>query len=1194
MANYCLASKKKVLLLICIILAKSILYSQTVDFNVNKISQCQGGNYFTFTCNATAGATSYLWSFGDGTTSTDLNPVKVYQYSGNYSVQLMATYNAVNYYINKTIEVNPEPVCSFNYYAATNTGNSYSFQSTSSINSGYINYTWDFGDSSIDFGTNPVHTFGYNGYQTVTMKALSNKGCSCSTSQTIDVTVSVANVINSMGYSINNTTQCLNNNSFFFNNYSNSISGATYSWDFGDGTTSTNFSPTHVYNSSGNFIVSLIAHVSGNDILKKQTVTVLPKPQVTISSNGSNICPGNTVNFNANTTNTAGYISYQWIVNNQHVGSNSASYSNSALQNGDIVRCIMSTNNTCWNSVTDTSNPITISIVSTSIPTVSISSNIYNVCFGNAVKINSIVSDNTAVLDYNFKVNGVSIQTGTSTNFSSNILTDSQRITLAVTVGNACMPSTVINSNTIVFRFNNGAGNVWTGNIDANITNTGNWCYGTIPSNIDIQSIGNNRYPVLQSDLTVHDLNLSAGTFINLGSHTLTITGSVNGNGTIKGSLNANLIINSTQNNLLNFDTTATNNSINNLTVSNSNVTLLSNLKIYGVLSIPSGTFDANNKLLTFVSNTLGTASLDKVNDGIHGTFINGNNVVIQRYHINKRAWMFLTAPLTTYGTNYTGDIKSNWQKGTYITGPSNNTAGGLDAGTNNNYSMFTWLGNSGWTPITNTIANNTLMGNAGGSTADNKAFYFFLRGDRTVSPSQGIGASSDVTLEAKGAIQTGTKYFALPSVGTFAFVANPYPAPIDLDKFLSDNANLATAGIGASTIYYWDPNCSGTGGYTTAFHSPASGWVFSSKNNLNNRPRTIQSGQAFFVFKNGASTVVFNESQKNTDSSNNNLFGSNQVQTIKVNLSKGNTYIDGIAGLYDNTYSKAVIAPGEDASKFWGNEEGVGIVSNAKYLSIEARPAVSTTDTMYLYLNKMTVGSTYNFDVSGINIPANLNGYLVDKYLHKSIALNFNDSSKISFLIDTNAGSKSASRFMIVLNNNTSLPVDNLTISAEKLDNTALVKWSNTTENQIDHYSVESSNNGKEFKSIYSTTIQHNATGNYSFVDQSINNATVQYYRIKAVEKDGSFHYSKVVSIITHKNSYSIYPNPATTEINVHSATEKSTLIISDMSGRIVLNKALFNNNNSINVSSLKPGTYTAAIQTEEGVTTTKLVIEK
>ena len=1197
MANYCLASKKKVLLLICIILTTSIVYSQTVDFAVNKISQCQGGNYFTFTYNATAGATSYLWSFGDGSTSTDLNPVKVYQNSGTYSVQLMAAYNGVNYYVNKTIEVNPEPVCGFNVYAATNTGNSYSFQSTSSINSGYCNYTWDFGDSSIDFGSNPVHTFSYNGYHTVTLNALSNKGCSCSTSQTVYVTVFIANVSNSMGFSINNTSQCVDNNSFYFNNYSNGISGAYYSWDFGDGTTSTDYSPTHVYQSAGNYLVTLIAHVSGVEVYKRQTVTVLPKPQLMIAATAPKICAGSNATFNATAYNTNGYVNYQWTVNNQPSGNNSATFSTASLANGDIVRCIMSAYNTCWNPVTDTSNQLFANVVSANLPTVNISSNSTSVCAASTVKIVSSVSDSASVTNYNFKVNGVSTQTGSSNIFYSKILGDSQYISLAVTVNNVCLTSSVVNSNTLVFRYNKVLGNVWTGNVDSNFSNSNNWCLATIPSNATIQSSDSNRYPVLGADITLNNINIAAGTYFNIGSNTLTITGSITGNGYIKGAANSNIIISSSQNNVLNFDTTVVNNipnnSIHNLTVSNGHVILGSNLFIYGVLSIPSGTFDANNKLMTFVSNANGTASLDKVNDGIHGTIIHDNNIVIQRYHINKRAWLMLTAPLTTYGTNYTGDIKSNWQKYTYITGPSSNTAGGLDAGPNNNYSMYTWLGNTGWTPVSNTAGNYTLMGNAGGTTADNKAYLFFLRGDRSVTPAQGIAASSEVTIAAQGALQTGTKNFILPTVGIYALIGNPYPAPIDLDKFLSENSTLATTGVGASTIYYWDPNCSGTGGYTTAFHSPATGWIYSGKNSCNNRPRMIQSGQAFFVFKNGLSSVAFNESQKNTDSSNNNLFGTNQVQTIKVSLSKGNTYIDGILGLYDNAFSKAVIAPGEDAAKFWGNEEGVGIVSNARYLSIEAHPAVSTTDTMFLFLNKMNVGTTYNFDISGINIPTNTNGFLVDKYLNKSIALNLSDSSRISFTIDTNAGSKSASRFMIVLNNNTSLPVDNLTISATKSGNAAIIKWNNSNEGNTNHYELESSNKGKDFKLIYKASVANNNTGNYSFADPSVNDG-IEYYRIKAVEKDGSFRYSKVVFITTHKNSYSIYPNPATTEINVHGTTDKSTLIISDMSGRIVLNKALFNNNNSINVSNLKPGTYTAAIQTEEGITTTKLVIEK
>ena len=313
------------------------LLAQTPDFQINNNSQCFEGNRFVFTNHSSMGASAFLWNFGDGTTSTDSCPVKVFTYSGNYSVQLMVTYNNINYFINKTVEVNPEPICGFTYYAATNTGNSYTFQSTSYINSGNAIYSWNFGDSSYATGSNPSHIYTNNGLYKVTISGLSNKGCTCSSSKNVMVTVSAGGIVDTMNFNVNNNTQCLTGNNFTFNNTSGYINGASFSWNFGDGTTSASSNPTHNYTTSGSFIVSLIANIGGTDYVKTQIITVHPKTQITIGSSESVICRGTPVTFTAYPYYISGTASYTWLLNNKIVGNNSTTYTNPSVNGSDIV-----------------------------------------------------------------------------------------------------------------------------------------------------------------------------------------------------------------------------------------------------------------------------------------------------------------------------------------------------------------------------------------------------------------------------------------------------------------------------------------------------------------------------------------------------------------------------------------------------------------------------------------------------------------------------------------------------------------------------------------------------------------------------------------------------------------------------------------------------------------------------------------
>src|SRR5688572_14516455 len=67
------------------------------------------------------------------------------------------------------------------------------------------------------------------------------------------------------------------------------------------------------------------------------TVTPIVAPSVSISANpGNTICSGTNVTFTATPTNS-GTPSYQWKLNGINVGTNSATYSNSTLVNGDVV-----------------------------------------------------------------------------------------------------------------------------------------------------------------------------------------------------------------------------------------------------------------------------------------------------------------------------------------------------------------------------------------------------------------------------------------------------------------------------------------------------------------------------------------------------------------------------------------------------------------------------------------------------------------------------------------------------------------------------------------------------------------------------------------------------------------------------------------------------------------------------------------
>lgn len=109
---------------------------------------------------------------------------------------------------------------------------------------------------------------------------------------------------------------------------------------------------------------------------------------------------------------------------------------------------------------------------------------------------------------------------------------------------------------------------------------------------------------------------------------------------------------------------------------------------------------------------------------------------------------------------------------------------------------------------------------------------------------------------------------------------------------------------------------------------------------------------------------------------------------------------------------------------------------------------------------------------------------------------------------------------------NGTALPVIFSDISAVKSQTTINISWTVGTEVNTNKYIVEKSTDAKNFSAIGSVDAIN--LGKYSYIDMSVSTAN-NYYRIKAVDKDGSFAYSSVVFTISDSKvaTVTVYPNP-------------------------------------------------------------------
>ena len=246
------------------------------------------GSAVNFT-NSTTGATSYNWSFGDATTSNSASPSKTYAAAGVYNVTLTATNaNNCSSVISKQVSVYANPTAGF---SATEEciGKTSVFTNSST---GAVLYSWNFGDGTTSPLTNPTKAYSTAGAYTVSLTATNSNGCSNVTSKTVNAFANPTANFTSSVVCTDNTTQL-----------TNTSTGATsYSWNFGDATTSTATSPSKTYAAAGTYVVTLTSSTSNNcKATVQNTVVVSPAPVASFSAN--EVCLGAATQFNNTSTN---------------------------------------------------------------------------------------------------------------------------------------------------------------------------------------------------------------------------------------------------------------------------------------------------------------------------------------------------------------------------------------------------------------------------------------------------------------------------------------------------------------------------------------------------------------------------------------------------------------------------------------------------------------------------------------------------------------------------------------------------------------------------------------------------------------------------------------------------------------------------------------------------------------------------
>lgn len=229
--------------------------------------------------------TSYNWDFGDGTTSTEANPVKTYTSLGFFTVKLVVTTNnGCTVTSNRTrfirIIGGVTPNFSFNQLdACTNPiGINFINQTTGP---GTLSYQWSFGNSDNSTDKDPSTSYTSMGNYNVKLVVNSSYGCSDS------ITRSIAITGNQTSFSA--PASACPNKPLNFNNTSNPLPNSS-EWDFGDGTFSFETNPVKLFTTPGTYTVRLTNRYTDCDGTATRTITITNPPGVDFVSEDTSGC----------------------------------------------------------------------------------------------------------------------------------------------------------------------------------------------------------------------------------------------------------------------------------------------------------------------------------------------------------------------------------------------------------------------------------------------------------------------------------------------------------------------------------------------------------------------------------------------------------------------------------------------------------------------------------------------------------------------------------------------------------------------------------------------------------------------------------------------------------------------------------------------------------------------------------------
>jgi hypothetical protein len=194
-----------------------------------------------------------------------------------------------------------------------------------------------------------------------------------------------------------------------------------------------------------------------------------------------------------------------------------------------------------------------------------------------------------------------------------------------------------------------------------------------------------------------------------------------------------------------------------------------------------------------------------------------------------------------------------------------------------------------------------------------------------------------------------------------------------------------------------------------------------------------------------------------------------------------------------------------------------------------------------------------------------------------------------------TNPDGQSTTASFVLTGSCSVVPLKLLSFTGSLEKNNVELNWLTAQEVNVKNFEVEKSIDGISFvqwQSVLSKGVNGN-NANYTLTDAKPYPGTT-YYRLKMINKDGTFNYSNIVLIKTDSKALAVtnmYPNPTKGIFNIELfSTSKKAVVITlfDVAGKVVMSEKINTTNglqqHQLDLSKFASGTYVAQVKNENG----------